>query len=311
MTVQKRRVVAGSVGIGVLFLSLIAGTVWWSLDAGRRGEEKVPGAGEPHASSDVSLDTTQGGGRITVGGGSSPSSLVLGELLRQTLIEEGYLIVDLVGMETPGHIRQALADTDIDLVWCAAAPESASSADIVALPTRVFAGWRVIVSERLASQLSQPTLSALSTACEPLHAQIRSAAAEPFSVQILDHALLQEGTLLCIDEGTPVFSLAEAETQLKLTRVDLAVVPRLEETLTVAGFIPLEDDLGVLPQQPVSMIVRRSLLERDAELEPLLRSLGEHTTTEIIHHLVTQVRLLQRDVEDVVREYLTSLPPSA
>lgn len=315
MTSRIRRAVAGSVVVGAVLLSIIAGTLW-SVDGNWWGAEQRRDPRDASVSSDISREDADWRGQVAIGGGSSTSCLVLGELLRQTLIERGYRVIDLVGMETPERIRQALADADVDLVWCNTPPELASQngnglADVVVVPTFVLDGWRLVVSEALAAQLPELTISALARVCEAAGSQIRFAAASPAPAHILGLLQLEDVANLCIDGETPVLPLAEVETRLKLTRIDLAVVPRLEETLTVAGFVPLDDDRGVMPQDAVQIVVQRSLLEQYPEIGSMLLSLGERVTTEIVHHLVTQVRLLRRSVEDVVREFLASSQPSA
>ena len=101
-----------------------------------------------------------------------------------------------------------------------------------------------------------------------------------------------------------VEALEEVEALLKFKAVDVAIVGSLEETLTLSGFPAIEDELRVLGQDPISMIVEQSILTKYPEVNNVLKTLGERLTSEVLHNLVSRIRLLHKEPKDVAREFL-------
>jgi osmoprotectant transport system permease protein len=99
-------------------------------------------------------------------------------------------------------------------------------------------------------------------------------------------------------------ALEEVEALLKFGAVDVAIVGSLEETLTLSGFIAIDDDLKALPEDPISMIVQQSILDTHPGLRDILEQLGERLTSAVLHDLVSRIRLLHREPDDVAREFL-------
>ncbi len=103
---------------------------------------------------------------------------------------------------------------------------------------------------------------------------------------------------------TQAEALEEVEALLKFGAVDVAIVGSLEETLTISGFLELEDDLRVLDRDLISMIVQKSISTNYADINDILKTLGERLTSEVLHGLVSRIRLLRQEPEDVARVFL-------
>ena len=96
----------------------------------------------------------------------------------------------------------------------------------------------------------------------------------------------------------------EVEALLKFGAVDVAIVGSLEETLTRAGFLAITDDLQLLDEEPISLIVQQAVSTNYSEVSGILAALGEQLTTEVLHDLVSRIRLIHQEPEDVARVFL-------
>ncbi len=282
--------------------SLSAGGNWWGEDRTRDPHRAV-------VSENVSLETTAWRGSVAVGGGSSTVELLLGTILKQMLIEAGYQVVDLVGLESSERVLQAFEDGDADIVWLrpmsTLLPVLRPDDETVLWTTMsVVDGWRLAISPVLAESLSDRDLSALSALCSDRDGMLRTVWPSPWSEEAFEPFLQSYGLSECLEMIQENRGLEEVETLLKLGSVEIAIVPRLEETLSLSGFVLLKDDRNALSDHPLLLAVRKETLQRLPELESLITEMEEHLTSEVVHRLVSQIRLLRREVEQVARDYL-------
>jgi hypothetical protein len=98
-------------------------------------------------------------------------------------------------------------------------------------------------------------------------------------------------------------SSAAAENLLKFGTVDCAILDRLEETVTLAGYIAL-DDVPILPSTQIGLRVESVGGDVDVAMRATFDRLQSHLTDETLRNLVSRVRLLGRDPLDVAMEYL-------
>jgi parallel beta-helix repeat protein len=288
--------------------SLYAGGNWWGTDRIRDPDRAVVSDG-------VSLKTSAWRGSVAIGAGPSTVDLLLGTILKQVLIGAEYQVVDLVGLESSQHVLQALEDADVDIIWLR---PSHALLDVLPLSdetvlwriTSVMDGWRLAISPALLGAATDRTLSSLSAVCTDRASPLRAVCPPPWTEQAFEELLQSYGLSGCLETVQTPGGLGEAETLLKLGTADVAIVPRLEETLSLSGFVLLEDDRHVLLDQPLLLGVRRETLQRFPELEPLMAEMEARLTSTIVHQLVSQIRLLRKDVEEVARDHLSPPPPS-
>lgn len=282
-------------------IHLLAAGNWW-------GEVSVRDSRDAVVSEGVSLEQSAWKGTIAVGTGSDDVRVLLGRILQLTLAEEGFRVVDLVGMGPSERVQQALLDADVDLIWWSGATSESQTlvtgSSSVILPSSAREGWSIIVSSQLADRLTDPTVSGLADWANDTGERLRYAATSALGDESFEALMAAYGLGKSIRSFTQAKALEEAEALLKFGAVDVAIVGSLEETLTIAGFPDIEDDLRVLDRDLISIIVQKSISTNYTEINDILKTLGERLTSEVLHGLVSRIRLLHREPEDVAREFL-------
>lgn len=286
-------------------LPLPAAGNWWGSDIER----------DPSAATiigNVSLDTSAWKGSVAVGSGADDVSLVLGRILQMMLESEGYRVIDLVGMGPSDRLQQALLDADVDLIWwdgIASDDAAASTGDVgeLVVPTGASDGWRIVISSELANQFDERTVSGLGAWCEATGEDLRYAATASLGDEAFEAFTDAYALRDSVRSFTPSDSLSEVEALLKFGAVDVAIVRGLEETLTLSGFIALDDDHGVLKQRAISMVVNPGLVDELPGVQDALSGLAERLTESVLHDLISRVRLLRKEPEDVAEEFLAAL----
>ncbi len=284
-------------------VTLLAAGNWWGPHVERDASSAV-------TFGEVSLDVSAWKGTIAVGSGMDDVSLVLGRLLQQVLEGAGYRVIDLVGMGTSDRLQQALLDADVDLIWWdggeAGEPTTFANGEPSVISTRASDGWRIVISERLAEQLAEATASDLGRWYESTGEQLRYTSTASLGDEAFGEFTAAYALKDSVRSFTPSESLSEVEALLKFGAVDVAIVRSLEETLTVSGFVALSDDREVLEERAISMIVTPGLAEAYPDVLVVLSSLGERITENVLHDLVSRVRLLRKEPADVAGEFLAT-----
>ena len=283
-------------------IHLLAAGNWWGAASVRDVLEAVVSDG-------VSLEQSAWKGTIAVGTESDDVRVLLGRILEWTLAEEGFRVVDLVGMGPSERVQQALLDADVDLIWWSGAAFEAAQPPIegsspTILSTRAREGWSIIVSSQIADQLTELTASGLAEWYNRTGEPLRYTATTAFGDESFEAFLAAYALGESVRSFTQTEALEEVEALLKFGAVDVAIVGSLEETLTLSGFHAIEDELRVLEQDPISMIVQQSISTKHPEINDVLKMLGERLTSDILHDLVSRIRLLHKEPEDVAREFL-------
>ena len=281
-------------------IPIYAGDNWWGVT----GERDTTPA---RVSSGVFLEGSAWRGTLAVGTGSDVSGEILGRILQYALTEAGFRVIDLIGMGDSDRVREALRMQDVDFIWWgthdALLPE-ANGIDVDTASIPATRRWTVVVSEETAAQLAEPTLSAFAewirrsehTFGYSAPRGLGDAAARAFEEAY--------GLRESVDSVRWAETLGEVEALLKFGAVEAAVVDNLEETLTSAGFVALEDDLAAFEAAELLVAFRPGLLARFPEIEDVLGRLADLLTTATVHDLVGRVRLLQREPEAVAWEFL-------
>jgi glycine betaine/choline ABC-type transport system substrate-binding protein len=99
-------------------------------------------------------------------------------------------------------------------------------------------------------------------------------------------------------------NIEETEAAVKLPTIDIGIVNRIEETLSLMGFELLRDDGNFFEASQTVFVLQEDLLERYPELATIEKELRTLLTTEILHSLATRVRLLYLDPREVAREFM-------
>jgi len=280
---------------------LLAAGNWW-------GTASVRDPGGAVVSNGVSLEQSGWKGTITVGTASDDVRVLLGRILQLTLAETGFRVIDLVGMGASERVHQALLAADVDLILCSdTVSESAGlmeTGQSVSLPTRAYEGWRIVVSSQLADRLADFTVSGLASWQTDSGELLRYATTSAFSEEEFDAFLTASELVGSARSFTQANALEEAEALLKFGAVDVVIVGSLEETLTLSGFLAIEDDVQALKQDLILMIARQSIVLQYPEVEDILTMLGERLTSDVLHDLVSRIRSLHQEPDDVAREFL-------
>jgi hypothetical protein len=275
---------------------LFAAGNWWGETRSDPSSAKTSG--------DVDLEDSAWSGVVAIGTESEVFQVVLGHVLRQTLEELGFRVIDLIGLGTDERLRQALLERDVDLVWWTTKADEAADEGIETIGTRAVRSWEVVASLGFADRLPRISLAGMSDWLGLEGGTIRWAVPRAYG----DAAFTWLVTTCGIDPAraavTWTETLEESETLLKFGLAELAVVENLQEGLTSSDYVVLEDDIGVFDVAPIVAKLRDDFLGDHPEIETALVTLADHLTTETVHGLVNRVRLLQRDPSEVAREFL-------
>jgi len=280
---------------------LMAAGNWW-------GESRVRDTTAAVVSDGVSLDQSAWRGVVAIGVGSDDVRLLLGRIVQLVLADEGFRVIDLVGIGPSQRVWQALTDADVDLVWWSVSDTESESlvegTSSVILPSFAYEGWSVIVSAQLADQLTEPSISGLAEWASQSGERLRYTATSALDEDAFDALVSAYGLAESVHSITQSDELNEVEALLKFGAVDVAIVRSLEETLTLSGFLAIDDDLHVLPRDSILMIVQGAIAEEHPQVQKTLTALGEQLTSDVLHDLVSRIRSLHKDPEDVAREFL-------
>ena len=258
------------------------------LYAGGNILQESGAAGTGRVSGDVRLPQSASRGTVVVGAGASPTSRVLGRLLELCLADAGFRVVDMVGFSSEEALLQALTRGDVDAAWCLGS--SAGAGAFWEIPART--GWMLVASSGVAdaqraNESGTTRRTSVSVAASP-------GAPEGLVRQALDHSGFVLGAFQMAATADA------AETALQFGGVDVAVVDRIDETVTLAGFRVL-DDGRLLPS--VSIGLALSATPSDGLRDVFLR-LAPWLTEDNLRGLVSRVRLLHRDPLDVALDFL-------
>lgn len=274
---------------------------WWGAISSRD-------VGEAVVSGDVSLEQSAWNGVIAVGAGANDVGILLGRILQGALTDVGFRVIDLVGMGPSTLVQQAFADSDVDLIWwsgvTAGIQPSTGTTPLSVVSTAAVKGWRVIVSAQLAGQLASPSVSDLADWVSESGTLLCCATTSEFSKESADTFLDGYGLTERVRSFIRAEALEEVEALLKFGAVDVAIVQSLEETLTRAGFLAITDDLQLLDEESISIVGEQSVSVNYPEISGILAILEERLTTDALHDLVSRIRLLHQEPEDVARAFL-------
>jgi parallel beta-helix repeat protein len=269
--------------------------------APRRG---VTGA---RVSPNVNLQESAWKGSIAIGTEASDLQEILGHIVRIALVHAGYRVTDLIGMRSTAFVRDAAKAGDIDLLTLeptgVGAPSAEAEFTSFVLPAR--AGWVAVVPQSVADRLPERSLSALSAMLRDADRALLWAVPQAIGEPAL--AALRDAYGLGGQVRAVVWAkaLAEAEALLAFGAVEFAVLESLEETVTLSGFVGLEDNRHVLPSETLAAMVRTGLLADHPDVGDVLSRLVPRLTPLALRDLMSRVRLLDRSPEAVATEFLT------
>ena len=273
---------------------LYAAGNWW-------GDRR--GAGAPRqgsVSGGVLLEASAWHGTIALGTGDGLVEVLLGQLLRLTLVDRGFRVVNLIGIDDGQRVTEAFSARDVDIVWL----DTSAPLEAVVHTIPGVRRWSVVVPEAWTGRLAESTVSSLALHLAETGRSLVIAAPPGLDDAAFDAFIETYGLEGSVETVTRAATLEEAETLLKFGVAGLAVVDNLEEVLTASGFVSLEDDLGAFPPVGISALLRPELVARFPDVEEALADLGPRLTESTIHDLIGRSRLLDRDPEAVALDYL-------
>ena len=258
----------------------VAGNWWGGTADGRTPQDAILSAG-------VLLPDSGWRGKVALGTGTGIVERILGEIVLRLLIEAGYQVIDLIGLGDGDEVKEALQDGDVDIVWLVEATPfeegawGSFSSAVIQAEERPIA----VVSKGLADRLAEPILSAL-----PEEGDLVIAA--PRSLSEGAEGLVEAYGISPARGGIQwAEALEEVEALLKFGAADVAIVPSLEESLTLSGFVALTDDRSVGKGEAIAILFRADLVECHPDLERIIADLTPRLTGAALHRLVSRVRL--------------------
>ncbi|MCX6101112.1 MAG: hypothetical protein NTV92_06790, partial [Candidatus Bipolaricaulota bacterium] len=276
-----------------------AGNAW--------GSGSNRGAAAALVSPGVSLQESAWKGTIVIGTETGDVQEILGHLVRILLAGAGYHVVHLIGMGTAPRVEDAIQTGDIDLGTLEpkdteTSPAAAGLTAFV-LPARV--GWVAVVSQAVADRLPERSLSALSAMLRDAGQSVLWAIPQAFdehAATALRDAYELDGQVRAVVWAK---TLDEAESILTFGAAEFALLEDLEETVTLSGFVSLEDNLHVLPSDTLAVLVRTESLARNSDVGDALSRLITKLTTSALRDLLGRVRFSNQSPEDAAMEFLT------
>ncbi len=256
-------------------------------------------------SSGVNLEESAWKGVVAIGTEDDDLQAILGHILAISLTRAGYCVVDLIGLGDTELVRDAIQNGDVDLITFESSrePTTEVSVDVTAFVVPARAGWVAVVPQAIADRLPQRTLTALAAtldAGQSLLWAVPQTAGEPIAAALRDTYGLGP-QVRAIVWAT---SLDEAESLLTFGAAEFGILDSLEETVTLSGFVSLEDDRRVLPSRSVVALVRSEVLARHEDVEAALSLVLPRLTAAALRDLTSRVRLLGQSPKDVAMEFL-------
>jgi parallel beta-helix repeat protein len=304
-------VVANNLFRGSRVLDIRNGTDLPLYAAGNRwgAGADASGASSAAVSSNVRLQESAWKGTVAIGADASGLQTLVGHILRAALARAGYRVVNLIGIGTAELVREAVDVGDADLGYLnstvAGSPAPEGGATILPLPARIQCV--AVVPQRIADELAEPSLSALSVLFagggDRLLWVIPSEYGEPAVLALRTAYGFARQVHAVVWAKTP----DEAESLLTLGAAQFALLGSLEETVTSSGFVVLEDGLHVLPFQDVAAVARNQLLRTHPDIEDVLARLLPRLTSSTLRELLLRVRLSDQSPEVVAAEFVASL----
>lgn len=277
---------------------------------GNRWEDpSLPPSGKQgQVSSGVIVPQSAWKGTVAVGTRDSLDQVILGRLLQLTLQDNGFKVIDLIGLGEAEKLKGALLKGDVNLIWGDPRmlnAEELLSPEFMSFPAiAVQDSLAVVVSPELASKLASITISGLSHLMR--EDEVNVIFAVPNTVSKAEFKSFASIYTLPITEENVIWTknLEETEILLKVGIVQAGLVNRIEETLSLTEFSLLEDDKNFFVVSQSALTLHRDSLARYPEIETIETELSPLLTTETMHSLVSRVRLLHRDPTEVAREFL-------
>jgi glycine betaine/choline ABC-type transport system substrate-binding protein len=162
-----------------------------------------------------------------------------------------------------------------------------------------------VVPQSVADRLPERSLSALGVVLRDADQALLWAVPQAIGEPAL--AALRDAYGLSGQVRTVVWAktLAEAEALLTFGAAEFAVLESLEETVTLSGFVGLEDDLHILPSETLAAMVRTELLVEHPDVADVVSRLVAQLSPPALRDVMSRVRLLDRSPEAVAMEFLT------
>ena len=265
------------------------------------------GDGGASVSGVVLLESSAWLGTVAVATARGAADEILGRLLQRHVEDAGYRAIDLIGIGTDEVLARALRAGDADIVWWSSSGGDVTEIlpdDVYAIESGASEGWIAVAADAWIEELGGPDLSGLFASVQTDSDRIRIVAPPEFENEIYSALVSTYAASPLAATITRVRDTAEAEAMLKLGGADVAIVDGLVETLTRGAFSALEDSQGVLGGSPLVLVCRSELLERLPGLADELARLAEGLSTELLHEMVSRVRLFGDDPESVAKSYL-------
>ncbi len=261
-----------------------------------------------HVSDGVVLPRSAWKGTIALGTTDSLGQIIIARMMQLALSEDGFKAVDLIGLGNDEKVMEALAAGDIDLALAdpsfSRVGDMSGSEVTVSPALEVEDGLSLIVSSDVARRLPANNISDLAAYLVAGDTTLTIAVQKTVSQAQVQSFASTYGIALTDADVIRTNDIDETETLLKLGKADACLVSRIEETLTLMGFTALEDGLGAFSVSHTAFIAPQGIIVAYPEIGALEQQLRSLVTTDVVHSLVSKVRLLHSDPAEVAREFM-------
>lgn len=268
----------------------------------------VTGESQGRVSGGVVLPRSAWVGTIALGSTDSMDRIIIARMMQLVLSRYGFKVVDLIGLGSGNALIQALDAGDVDLALADPASIDAgglSDEKIAVSPALdVENGLSLVVSSDLEGELSANSIADLAAAIAEGGAHLTLAVQKTISQEQVKLFASTYGIDLSSVDIVWTDGVDETETLLKLGTANACLVYRIEETLTLMGFAVLEDDQQAFPLSHTAFLARQSIIVAYPEIASIEQQLRSLLTTDVVHSLVSKVRLLHSDPVEVAREFM-------
>jgi parallel beta-helix repeat protein len=272
--------------------------------AGNRwGRRETASVNEACASGNVELEASAAQADVVIGASAAIVDSLLGSVVAAALSSADSRVVSLLGLADSDLAGRALLAGDIDI---AVGPAGDAAEGLSRFPLPARSGWTAVVPESVAARLAALTLSSLADSQDADPQSLLWAVPESLSASSLAAFRAAYGFGNGVRAVVTTASAEEAESLLEHGACQFALLPSLEETATSAGFVALADNRAALPSGTLALVARTSYLATRPDAAQALARLAPRLTSDAVHGLAQQVRLLLRSPEQAAREFLTT-----
>ncbi|CAN5407431.1 ABC transporter substrate-binding protein [soil metagenome] len=210
-------------------------------------------------------------------------------------------IADFLNVQANGEDAESITTSDAEETLSALEPLAQEAGITLLEPSEAADANAYFVTEEFAQENSLPRLSDLAELGEP----VVLAAAPDCEGRPDCEAGLEDVYGIDIAEVLPLgYGEPATKSAVESGEAQLGQSCTSDGTLSEAGFVLLEDDMGIQPAQNLVPAANTEFIEENEEVADLLNEISATLTTEDLAALTVQVDVERQRPEDVATTYL-------